>query len=436
VNGHFVDCWELEYQDYYSGLRYIFWYDKVSGLLTGLEVEGSPPYYGVNLTLVATNIPIGVLPVASFTYSPSDPFIGETVTFDASTSYDPNGTIVSYTWDFGDNATGTGLTVNHVYTKAETYTVTLLVTNDEGFTNTATATVTVARTTLAVEVDVGSIHFRGEIAEFYVLVSSMGEPTDATIGALLYYSNGTLHEELTGFVEHVATGLYRVPYTIHIDAPVGTYVLVTNASLFTIKGSSMGSFLVSPTLTNACLVDIQGDIVTIKTDISTIKVSLESINAKIDDIIEILPFKKKVAIIKTDIGTFRADLSDINAQLVALDENEATIETDVGTLKTNTANIELKVTNVDGETATISTILDTIQGTILSIRNDVATIETDIGIVEATLPPTQTTTPVKTLIEWALLLVAATASITVIAAILLRKYKGTNHKKPKPPTFF
>jgi PKD repeat protein len=332
-------------------------------------------------------------------------------------------------WDFGDNAPVTGLTVNHVYTKAGTYMVTLTVTDDEGLTNTATAMVTVSRTTLDVEVDVGSIHFRGEIAEFYVLVSFMGEPVDATISAVLYYSNGTAHEELTGFVEHVATGLYRLPYTIPIDAPTGTYVMVANASLFTIKGSSLGSFLVSPTLTDAWLVDVGDDIATIRTDVTTIKVSLESINAKIEDIIEMLPFKKKVANIKTDIGTVRADLSDINAELAAFDGRTATIETDVGTLKTDTENIELEVTNVEGDIATISTILDAIKGKVLSIRDDVATIETDIGIVEATLPLTQTTIPLETPIEWALLLLAATVSITVIAATLLRKHKGTNRNK-------
>ncbi len=438
INGYFVDCWELEYQDYYSGIRYIFWYDKISGLLIGMEYGGYPYYYySINLTLAATNIPIGVLPVASFTYSPSDPFVAEPVTFDASASYDPNGIIVSYAWDFGDNTTGTGLTTNHIYTMAGTYEVALTVTNDEGLANTVTVTVTVSRTTLEVEVDVGSIHFRGEMAEFYVLVSSMGEPVDATINALLYYSNGTLHEDLTSFVEHVATGLYRVPYTIPIDAPTGTYVLVSNASLFTIKGSSLGSFLVSPTLTDAWLVDIEDDIVTIKTDISTIKVSLESINAKIEDIIDMLPFKKeKVAVIDTDIGAVRADLADINAELTAFNGEIATIKTDVGTLTTDAENIELEVTNVDGDTATISTILGTIQGRVISIQDDVVIIETEIGIVEVTLPPTQTTIPIKIPIEWALLLLAATASITVIATLLLRKHKENNYEKPKPPTFF
>jgi len=59
-----------------------------------------------------------------------------TVSFDAGTSYDPDGTIVSYSWDFGDGETDTGVTTSHTFTTttAQTYTVTLTVTDDNGAT--------------------------------------------------------------------------------------------------------------------------------------------------------------------------------------------------------------------------------------------------------------------------------------------------------------
>ena len=45
----------------------------------------------------------------------------------------------------------------------------------------------VSGTKLDVEVDVGSIHFRGEIADFYVLISLVGNPVDPQeITAKLY----------------------------------------------------------------------------------------------------------------------------------------------------------------------------------------------------------------------------------------------------------
>ena len=49
--------------------------------------------------------------------------------FDASTS---KGNIVSYSWDFGDGRTATGVHTSHSYGLAGTYTVTLTVKDDRG----------------------------------------------------------------------------------------------------------------------------------------------------------------------------------------------------------------------------------------------------------------------------------------------------------------
>ena len=77
-------------------------------------------------------------PTASFTFSPAYPFAGCNVTFDGSGSSDPDGTIVNYEWGFGDGNTSTGVTANHSYTSAGTYTVRLTVTDNGGRTGTKT----------------------------------------------------------------------------------------------------------------------------------------------------------------------------------------------------------------------------------------------------------------------------------------------------------
>jgi hypothetical protein len=74
------------------------------------------------------------VPVASFIYSPSAPAPGETITFDASSSYATGGTIVQYRWDFGDGTVVilTDPTATHVYPMDGNYTVELTVTDNSG----------------------------------------------------------------------------------------------------------------------------------------------------------------------------------------------------------------------------------------------------------------------------------------------------------------
>ena len=78
-------------------------------------------------------------PVASFTSSCDD----LDCDFDASGSSDPDGTIVSRAWTFGDGSTGSGATPSHTYAAAGTYTVGLTVTDDDGSTASTTRSVMV-----------------------------------------------------------------------------------------------------------------------------------------------------------------------------------------------------------------------------------------------------------------------------------------------------
>jgi hypothetical protein len=88
-------------------------------------------------------------PTAYFTYSPIAPMPGETINFDASSSYDPDGTIITYTWDFGDGTivTSSSPFMTHSYLIDGTYTVQLTVADNNGVNNTATAVIDVSTIT-------------------------------------------------------------------------------------------------------------------------------------------------------------------------------------------------------------------------------------------------------------------------------------------------
>lgn len=72
------------------------------------------------------------LPVASFTYFADFLLPGEEFEFDASSSYDPDGEIKTYQWDFGDGTGGYGQKISHVYKTDGHYQVSLTVTDNNG----------------------------------------------------------------------------------------------------------------------------------------------------------------------------------------------------------------------------------------------------------------------------------------------------------------
>src|SRR5438094_317109 len=68
--------------------------------------------------------------------------VGSAVSFSGSGS-DLGGTVVSYSWDFGDGTSATGATVSHIYTAPGSYTATLTVMDDRGARGTDSALVTI-----------------------------------------------------------------------------------------------------------------------------------------------------------------------------------------------------------------------------------------------------------------------------------------------------
>jgi hypothetical protein len=88
------------------------------------------PYQGISEC--TGNLP----PVAEFTFDPLVPTRHDTVLF-SSTSYDDDGTIVIWQWDFGDDSTASGEGVTHLFENYIPYTVTLIVEDDGGAVDTA-----------------------------------------------------------------------------------------------------------------------------------------------------------------------------------------------------------------------------------------------------------------------------------------------------------
>ncbi|NJD90730.1 MAG: PKD domain-containing protein [Geobacter sp.] len=125
---------------------------------TGMNVSHvyqTPGTYGITLTvtdsatksatksaqLVAT---FPQDPVASFSYIVDISTGAIVVTADGSSSSSPNGTIVSYTWDWGDaSPQDFGVVATHTYSTSGTYSLALTIMDSAGLTNTMVQTITV-----------------------------------------------------------------------------------------------------------------------------------------------------------------------------------------------------------------------------------------------------------------------------------------------------
>lgn len=83
-------------------------------------------------------------PTVTFTTSPTEVNVGDTIFFNASESKAAEGRVlVDYFWDFGDGTTASGSAVSHIYAAAGTYVVTLKVTDDAGTFTVSSQSVTV-----------------------------------------------------------------------------------------------------------------------------------------------------------------------------------------------------------------------------------------------------------------------------------------------------
>lgn len=357
---------------------------------------------------------------------------------DQSVSYDG---IISRLWNFGDDTTGTEKNPQHTYTTEGVYTVSLNVTETDGDWDVEVKPNYVIVTTnvtepLNVMVDVGSIHFPGETAEFCIFTMHKGLAVNVEfleVRLWFYHAEEHHYVDLATPV-NIEAGVYRASYTIPETAPAVTYTLIIKAQYRSPEGMSYGgsakSFQVSPTLNgwNASITNIEDNIATIVIPgLTEIKANLTAINAKLVDI------QGTTASINSTLGLIKTDITNINAYLASLNGTIATISSDVGEIKTNVTAIHLKVVGVDWETkiADIQTTLGTIKGYVENVDDGgLATINTDLGNVTTnisdiltTSQDTQNTANTLTTIVYAALAFSILAFIAAIATAYMLRSK-------------
>ncbi|RLI51593.1 MAG: hypothetical protein DRP09_19085, partial [Candidatus Thorarchaeota archaeon] len=94
--------------------------------------------------------PVNIPPVADFRVEPNNNIGIQNTVFFNSTSYDPDGTIISWEWDFDDGSTGSGEQTTHTYTNPGIYQVKLTVTDDNDTSVSITRQVIISKATFSV----------------------------------------------------------------------------------------------------------------------------------------------------------------------------------------------------------------------------------------------------------------------------------------------
>jgi PKD repeat protein len=123
TGGGVFDSETILYPTYTPGvIDYMLGYAEI-----GVVVAGCGGNDDAFTTLILLNQP----PVADFSYSPESPEVGDLVEF-TDLSDDSDGDIVEWSWIFGDGASSSDQHPSHVYDSADSYLVTLTVTDDDG----------------------------------------------------------------------------------------------------------------------------------------------------------------------------------------------------------------------------------------------------------------------------------------------------------------
>ena len=192
--------------------------DVPSGVVS-LTADGSQTYAYVDYSFDTGSLPPNVVPIAVLNANPTSGNIPLAVGFDASGSSDADGTIASYTWNFGDGSTGAGAISQHTYTKAGTYTATLTVTDNTGAQSTSTVTISTVDPNIINAPSTPSATIFGKTVTLIWLDNANNETgyyveraVKVTKGTPSYSRVGTVGANVTKYSETVVanTYLYRL----------------------------------------------------------------------------------------------------------------------------------------------------------------------------------------------------------------------------------
>ena len=208
--------------------------DGTSGAaVSGFHTYNAPGVYEIRLVVtdiyadtammsrsILVTAPVGGLPTASFTATPTTGEAPLTVAFNASASSDPDGSIAAYQWDFGDGDTGTGVNAVHTFASAGAYIVTLTVEDNDG--ETASESLAILVTEPGNQLPVASFTATPEgsfliPAEIDFDATASSDPDGSIVAYAWNFGDGDTATGPTVSHEYTSYGTYTVILTVYDD---------------------------------------------------------------------------------------------------------------------------------------------------------------------------------------------------------------------------
>ncbi|MGD0978683.1 MAG: PKD domain-containing protein [Candidatus Bathyarchaeia archaeon] len=190
-------------------------------------------------------------PIASFTVSSITDYTDETVTFNATSSYDPDGLILSYFWDFGDGTNATGMVASHAYVHDGVYTVSLTVTDDDNNTDSTTSTESILSRGTADQAPIAIFTVSAQNAytgDSVVFNASGSYDPDGTITSYFWeFGDQTNATGVDVSHQYSQSGNYTVTLTVKDDDESSN---ATSLNETIISLSTVASFTILPTRPN------------------------------------------------------------------------------------------------------------------------------------------------------------------------------------------
>jgi PKD repeat protein len=193
-------------------------------------------------------LPINILPVPSFTLSPSTAVVLQRVTVDASQTRDEGllcNDNCTYRWDFGDGTTGTGRVTTHAYAAAGAYTITLTVTDSRGGIATRTGSVVITQ-----QVPTFTVSPSAAMIQQTVTVDASETRDEGVLcgDACTYewdFGDGATERGRVETHAYESTGTYTI--TLRVTYRSGGVATTTRTIIITAPTFTVGSILFSPT---------------------------------------------------------------------------------------------------------------------------------------------------------------------------------------------